>query len=47
MPVRFERDDLVPHRLGQVVDPAVARGIEDAGIGDEDVEAAEAVDHLP
>jgi hypothetical protein len=40
-------DDLVPHRLRQVVDLAVARGVEDAGVGHEDIEPAEALDHRP
>ena len=41
-----DADDLVPDRLRQLVDLAVARGEEDAGIGDEDVEPAEGLDHL-
>ena len=42
-----DADDLVPDRLRQVVDLAVARGEEDAGIGDEDIEPPEGLDHLP
>ena len=46
MPVRFDADDLVPHRLGQGIDLAVALGGEDAGVGDEDIEPAEVLDDL-